>query len=54
MNDSELERWAEQQEEARSVRGGMVVVAYLMLLFVLVALVALGFGAAALYAAAGM
>lgn len=28
MNDNELEHWAEQQEEARSVRGGMVVVAY--------------------------
>lgn len=51
MNDNELEHWAEQQEEARSVRGGMVVVAYLMLLLVLVTI---GVGAAVLYAAAGM
>jgi len=29
MNDNELERWAEQQEEARDVRGGMVLVVYL-------------------------
>lgn len=51
MNDEQLRRWAEQQEEARDVRGGMVLVAYLMLLFVLVTIVV---GAAVLYAAAGM
>lgn len=30
MNDSELERMAERAEEAREVRGGMVVIVYLL------------------------
>jgi len=34
MNDTELERWAEEQEAARDARGGMVVTVCVLLLAV--------------------
>ncbi len=35
MNDEQLRRWAEQQEKAREVRGGMVLAAYMVVFFLL-------------------
>lgn len=53
VNDRELERQLEQAEEARSVRGGQVIVVYLLALAML-GLLTLAGGMSALLATGGV